>query len=77
MGLSKDRASSRINRYEREASGIDLDGLAELADTLEVPMSYLVAEDDATADLLVMLSELSSKERKQVVAWLKDKLGKD
>ena len=76
MGLNKDRGSSRVNRYEQQTSGIDLDGLAKLAETLEVPMAYLVAEDETTADILLSLSELSAKERKELIAWLKDKLGK-
>ncbi len=74
MGLTKDRGSSRINRYERETSGIDLDGLAELAETLRVPMAYLVAEDEPTADILLLLSELSAKERSELATCLKEKL---
>ncbi|KLJ02174.1 helix-turn-helix transcriptional regulator [Luteimonas sp. FCS-9] len=77
MGLDKDRASSRINRYERESSGVDLEGLAKLADTLQVPMAYLVAEDEATADIVLSLSSLSVKQRKDLAAWIKEKLDKD
>lgn len=63
MGLDKKLASSRVNRYENETSGIDLDGLGKLADTLGVPMAYLVAEDDATAAVVLALSELSVEDR--------------
>lgn len=77
MGLDKERASSRVNRYERESSGVDLKGLAELADALQVPMAYLVAEDEATADILLSLSLLSVKQRKDLIAWINEKFDKN
>ncbi|WP_310235578.1 helix-turn-helix domain-containing protein [Luteimonas terrae] len=77
MGLDKERASSRVNRYERESSGVDLKGLAELADALQVPMAYLVAEDEATADILLSLSLLSAKQRKDLIVWINEKFDKN
>ncbi len=76
MGLDKKLASSRVNRYENETSGIDLDGLGKLAETLGVPMAYLVAEDEATAEVVLALSELSRDERAQIVTLVKKKLEK-
>lgn len=63
MGLDKKLASSRVNRYENETSGIDLDGLGRLAETLGVPTAYLVAEDEVTAKIILMLAGLSREER--------------
>ncbi len=63
MGLDKKLASSRVNRYETEVSGIDLDGLARLAEVLGLPMAYLVAEDEVIADAILALSRMSRKER--------------
>jgi len=63
MGLDKKLASSRVNRYETEVSGIDLDGLGRLAEVLGVPMAYLVAEDEATADVVLALSRLPAEQR--------------
>lgn len=74
MGLDKKLASSRVNRYENETSGIDLDALGKLADTLEVPMAYLVARDDHTADVILALEELSPEERADAARWLLKKL---
>lgn len=71
MGLDKRLASSRVNRYENQTRGIDLDGLGKLAETLGVPMAYLVAEDDAMADAILALSQLSPAERAAVVRRLK------
>lgn len=63
MGLDKKLASSRVNRYETEVSGIDLDGLGRLAEVLGVPMAYLVAEDEDTAAVVLALSRLTASER--------------
>lgn len=70
MGLDKKLASSRINRYETEVSGIDLDGLGKLAQTLGVPIAYLVAEDDATAKVILSLASMSKKEREELAREL-------
>ncbi|MCE4552697.1 hypothetical protein LYZ85_23930, partial [Xanthomonas hortorum pv. vitians] len=61
---------SRVNRYENETSGIDLDGLGKLAETLGVPMAYLVAEDDATARVILSLAMMSKKERDELARSL-------
>lgn len=75
MGLDKRLASSRVNRYENQTRGIDLDGLGKLAETLGVPMAYLVAEDEYIADAILALSQLSPEERK-AAAELFGKLAK-
>jgi transcriptional regulator with XRE-family HTH domain len=71
MGLDKKLASSRVNRYETEVSGIDLDGLGRLADVLGVPMAYLVAPDDQTAEAILALGEMSPEDRAKALAWLR------
>lgn len=70
MGLDKKLASSRVNRYENETSGIDLDGLGKLAEVLGVPMAYLVAEDETIAEAILALAEMPPKERKEAVLTL-------
>ncbi|HHA2464322.1 helix-turn-helix transcriptional regulator [uncultured Stenotrophomonas sp.] len=70
MGLDKTLAGNRVNRYESQARGIDLDGLGKLAEVLGVPMAYLVAEDDATADALLALAQLSPTQRTKAVEAL-------
>lgn len=76
MGLDKKLASSRVNRYETETSGIDLDGLGKLAEVLGVPMAYLVAADEDTATAVLMLAQMTPGERTQAVAALIKMLGK-
>ncbi|WP_274395141.1 helix-turn-helix domain-containing protein [Xanthomonas campestris] len=70
MGLEKHVAANRVNRYESQARGIDLDGLGKLAEVLQVPMAYLVAEDEATADAVLALAQLSPEQRAKAVAAL-------
>lgn len=70
MGLDKKLASSRVNRYENETSGIDLDGLGKLAEVLGVPMAYLVAEDEAIAETILALSRMTPEERELVAKQL-------
>jgi transcriptional regulator with XRE-family HTH domain len=70
MGLDKNLVGNRVNRYESQARGIDLDGLGKLAEVLGVPMAYLVAEDEATADAVLALAELSPEQRAKAVAVL-------
>ncbi|MEZ0471426.1 helix-turn-helix domain-containing protein [Luteimonas salinilitoris] len=72
LGLDKKLASSRINRYETEARGIDLDGLARLAGALNVPVAYLVAEDEHTANVLLAFSGLPEARRAEVAAMLQE-----
>ncbi len=74
MGLDKKLASSRVNRYETEVSGIDLDGLGRLADVLGVPMAYLVAEDEATAAVVLALSKLTASQRAALAKKLAQEL---
>lgn len=50
MGLGKDKGSSRINRYEHQVTAIGFDSLGLLAQLLDVPVAYLLADDAAMAD---------------------------
>jgi transcriptional regulator with XRE-family HTH domain len=63
MGLGKDKGSSRINRYEHQVTAIGFDNLATLAQVLDVPVAYLLAEDAATADSILALSQAGSGQR--------------
>lgn len=74
MGLDKKLASSRVNRYETEVSGIDLDGLGKLAEVLGVPMAYLVAEDEATAAVVLALSKLPPRQRAALAKKIAEEL---
>ena len=57
MGLGKDKGSSRINRYEHQITAIGFDNLAKLAEVLEVPVAYLLADTPAMADAILALTK--------------------
>jgi transcriptional regulator with XRE-family HTH domain len=63
MGLGKDKGSSRINRYEHQVTAIGFDNLGTLAQVLDVPVSYLLADDAAMADAILALSEADEAQR--------------
>lgn len=63
MGLGKDKGSSRINRYEHQVTAIGFDNLGTLAQVLDVPVSYLLADDAAMADAILALSQANETQR--------------
>ncbi len=63
MGLGKDKGSSRINRYEHQVTAIGFDNLDRLAQVLDVPVAYLLADDAAMADAILALSQADESQR--------------
>ena len=63
MGLGKDKGSSRINRYEHQVTAIGFDNLGTLAQVLDVPVAYLLAEDAAMADAILALAQADEAQR--------------
>lgn len=68
--VSGDKASgsARINRYEQMVNRADMDTAAALAQTLDVPLAYLFAEEDDQADLLLAFAKLSKAERTKLLS---------
>lgn len=56
MGMGKERGSVRINRYEHQVTAIGFDSLETMAETLEAPASYLLADSARMADAILALS---------------------
>jgi transcriptional regulator with XRE-family HTH domain len=71
MGLGKDKGSSRINRYEHQVTAIGFDNLDKLAEVLDVPIAYLVAENPAMADGILELSRVEAAEQERLVLALR------
>lgn len=67
IGLSKDVASTRINRYEQAVHAPDPATARALADKLGVPLAYFYAEDDRLAALIRAFGQMSERERDQLV----------
>ena len=68
MGLGKRTGSTRINRYEQQASLCDMTTAAAIAQQLGVPLAYLFAETDDQAELLLAFAKLTKAERAKVLA---------
>ncbi len=70
MGLGKDKGSSRINRYEHQVTAIGFDNLGTLAQVLEVPVAYLLADDEAMADAILALAQAEDAQRDALAALI-------
>ena len=70
MGLGKDKGSSRINRYEHQVTAIGFDNLERLAEILQVPVAYLLAETSEMADAILALSQLPQGRQAQLAGVL-------
>ncbi|HHA2508322.1 TPA: helix-turn-helix domain-containing protein [Stenotrophomonas maltophilia] len=63
MSLGKEKGSSRINRYEHQVTAIGFDNLGLLAQLLDVPAAYLLADDAAMADAILALAQADDTQR--------------
>lgn len=70
MGLDGNAGGTRINRYEHGASDPSLASIEKLAETLNVPAAYLLAESDAMADAILVLA--SDEALTKLIQSLKD-----
>ena len=70
MGLGKEKGSSRINRYEHQVTAIGFDNLEKLAEILQVPVAYLLAETPEMADAILALSQLPQGQQAQLASVL-------
>ena len=62
MGLGKEKGSSRINRYEHQVTAIGFDNLDKLAEVLDVPIAYLLADSPPMADAILELSKANQRQ---------------
>lgn len=71
IGLPEEVVSSRVTRYERGTSEPDFETAERLARELGVPLSYLVADSEVLADIIMSVSLLSPAEQKKLAAELR------
>lgn len=71
IGLLEEVVSSRVTRYELGTSEPDFETAAKLARELGVPLAYLLAEDEALADIILAASKLPAAEQRRLAAELK------
>ena len=63
IGIDESSARARISRYELGVHEPPLPTVRLIADTLNVPLSYLYCDDDQVADLLLGLYRLTPDKR--------------
>lgn len=73
IGLSEDVVSSRVTRYERGTSEPDFATAEKLAKELGVPLAYLLADNDALADVILAVASMPPAEQRKIAEDLKEK----
>lgn len=69
-GVDEFSASTRLNQYERGVHTPDYSTARRLARVLKVTTAFLYADDDDVAKLLLAVSELPPRRRRDVVSSL-------
>lgn len=70
-------ASARMNQYERGKHTPDVQTLKFIADELGVPLNYFFCEDDSSAELACIISQMIESEKKILIASLRKSNAKD
>ena len=65
-GMDKFSASPRINQYERNKHVPDFRTAQRLAETLDIPVTFLYADDDDLAELILLWSKISKRKKLQI-----------
>lgn len=71
IGMDESSASPRMNQYEKGKHSPDIHTLKLIADELKVPLNYFFCEDDISAELAVLISQLQDEEKKELLEALK------
>ena len=70
MGLGKTTGSTRINRYEQQTSATSFESLGDLAEALQVPPAYLLADSAAMADAILELGKANDEHQAKLTLLL-------
>lgn len=71
IGLSEDVVSSRVTRYELGTSEPDFATASKLAKELGVPLAYLLADNDALAEIILAAAGMPASEQRRLATELK------
>jgi len=71
IGLLEEVVSSRVTRYELGTSEPDFETAGKLARELGVPLAYLLADDEALAEIILAVSKLPAVEQRKLAQELK------
>jgi len=65
-GIDEFSASARINQYERGKHVPDFSIAKRLARALDVPVTYLYADDDELAEFILLFSRVGRQARREI-----------
>lgn len=75
IGMDASSASARMNQYEKGKHTPDVKTLKLIADELGVPLNYFFCEDESSAELACIISQMTESQKKKLIASLSQ--GKD
>lgn len=75
VGMDESTASGRMNHYEKGRHVPDIDTLRKLAKELGVPLNYFFCDDELSAELANLISNLDTKSKSDLIKLLKSKTG--
>jgi transcriptional regulator with XRE-family HTH domain len=73
IGLDPGNASARMNQYESGKHAPDYKTLKKIADELNVPVPYLLCEDELLGELILKFTKLTDEEKIEILDRLKTK----
>ncbi|EKZ9180006.1 helix-turn-helix domain-containing protein [Vibrio vulnificus] len=72
IGMEPSSASGRMNHYEKGRHTPDISTLKRIADALGVPLNYFFCEDEQSAELACLISNLTKLQQKDLITYLKN-----
>lgn len=70
IGMDAGTASARMNQYEKGRHTPDVQTLKLIANELGVPLNYFFCEDESSAELACLISQMTESDRKELIATL-------
>ncbi|WP_318486190.1 helix-turn-helix domain-containing protein [Photobacterium leiognathi] len=67
IGMDESSASGRMNHYEKGRHTPDVATLQRMAKELGVPLNYFFCEDEITAELAYLISNMTEEEKKALI----------
>lgn len=73
IGIDPSSASPRINQYETDKHRPNFEVARRLAERLAVPVTYLYAEDDRLAAMILAFSALTSSQQSRALKAVQER----
>ncbi|MBF0137495.1 MAG: helix-turn-helix domain-containing protein [Magnetococcus sp. DMHC-1] len=70
IGLPPKKASVYVNRWERQGKQPNWETIDKMAEALHVPPAFFLAEDDALAEIILLVGKMPLAERITLAASL-------